>query len=636
MIRIVDALTLAQTKLKARKVRTALTIVVSGLLFSLATVLILTSDGIFASYDRMAAESMTGRYIISGMEGYQDTSTVLNDPELPRLAEERYKKLVDEKKAEAKRLGIEYDATGDPAPVEIIDGVKRLSFASPVAQQVLAEKTAEKFPAPTMEAFKKLADQYAPTDYYEVKNLQASGGGVYHEMKDGKEKYGDDNSKANEQGAPNDISEPKLAPKAMLETFMFKDYKWQASSGRVPVVVSQKRASTLANFKAPDKDAPAKERLDYSNSLREKVNGLTFDVCYRNAVSVEQISQAVAVAKEIEKNKNDRNYQQPALVYETPDPTSCGQAVVKRDVRSAEEKQYTAKLREFNQKFGLMTDPLQHKITYEVVGVAPNGWADSSVGFSMGIKDMITMLFMNDTFRFAIPSELYGSIENRAGLDTALAVADRGEAGQFDMRPMSQFYVEFADAEVARQFAEQETCRYGMNGCEPKEKPFMLQPFGSNSVAINQAKQAMATALMWIVGVVTVIASIIAGLTIGRTIADGRRETAVFRAIGFKRMDINQIYATYTVLLSLLTVVFTFLLSVAIAAAINSWLWLDTTLQAQLALGVTDASARFSYIAFTPKLLAVFGMIIVAGVIGMLLPLIRNVRRNPIRDMRDE
>ena len=175
-----------------------------------------------------------------------------------------------------------------------------------------------------------------------------------------------------------------------------------------------------------------------------------------------------------------------------------------------------------------------------------------------------------------------------------------------------------------------------MNGCKSADKPFVLSAFGSNSIALDDAKRGVTIALLWISGVVTVIAAVIAGLTIGRTIADGRRETAVFRAIGFKRFDISQVYITYTMLLSLLVMVFALAVGVLVALLAHNALWLETTVQAQLALGLTDVSQRFTYIGVSEKLVIVCGAVLSAGFIGMLLPLMRNVRRNPIRDMRDE
>ena len=164
----------------------------------------------------------------------------------------------------------------------------------------------------------------------------------------------------------------------------------------------------------------------------------------------------------------------------------------------------------------------------------------------------------------------------------------------------------------------------------------MLSPFGSNSIGLDDARKVTNTVLLWVIGVVGLLAAIIAGLTIGRTIADGRRETAVFRAIGFKRIDISQIYTTYTLMLCLRIVVFALMIGFGAALLVNHFHWLDTTSEARLALNLHSDNVEFSYIGLTPKLLYAIIAVMLAGLLGMLVPLARNIRRNPIADMRDE
>lgn len=637
MITVTDALALAQTKLRTRKVRTIVTIVVSGLLFSLAATVAIISDGVFTSYEKMSASSMTSRYIISGSPGYQDTYTLHSDPELIATAEARHKQLVNEKKAEAKRLGIEYDAASEPAPTETYDGNKALApYLSPIAQQVLNEAIKIHYPSRTLEDFKKFASKYNPTKYYTAKSIQPEDG-AFSEMKDGMEKFTTEDRSQQMSGPPADLSEVTLAPEALLSNYLLKDIKWTPGSGRVPVVVTQKRAATLTGYKAPGNEATADEKLSYAKNLRQKANGQTFEVCYRNNASLDLIGQALATAKEIEARKNDRDYIKPALIYGTPDPTSCGEVPIASDKRTAAEKQYDEKLKQFERKFNPKSEPVQQKITYEVVGVAPNGWNDMEQTFSMGVKDLVTGLLMTQNFRFAIPAEMYDQIADKSRFSQALATLEDGEQGNFSSLMMQgQYFAEFSDAQAARDFSKNESCQFGMNGCEPKSKYFYMSPFGSNSLALDEAKNGTSIALLWLTGIVSLIAAVIASLTIGRTIADGRRETSVFRAIGFKRLDIVQIYTTYTILLSLLTAAFTMALSTAVAVAVNHFLWLDSTVQAQLLLGTTDTTAHFSYVGFSFKQLAIAAIILFSGLVGMLLPLARNVRRNPIKDMRDE
>ena len=634
MIQLTDALVLASTKLRARKVRTIFTIVIAGLLFGLVASIVFISDGALQSTERMMSKSMTGRYIVSGSPMvFSNVGDASTDPALIERALAEYKQLVADKKAEAKRLGIEYDAARDPSPVETTDGQRHLVFGNKIADRLIAEEST----APGFVAFEKLTKGYNPVSVYETLTPKPKDGS-WKEMKSGVEKLDDDTEVGAKQSLqptawPDDINDQAIVPQALISNYLIAGYSWKPDNGRIPVVVSQKRAAALTGFVAPKDDAPATERLNYANELRKRAAGKTFEVCYRNSVSSDQINEALRVAKEVERNKNDKNYQKPSLIYGTPDPTSCGAAVVTRDARTTAEKQYADKERQLERKFGGVVDPVQQKLTYEVVGVSPNGWADSDMDFGLSIKDMVTSIFMTNSFRLAIPEELYSSMPNKAEYSAALSTDGV-------ISPMQSFaanyFTEFTSAETARAFIKEQNCEMTMNGCKSADKPFVLSAFGSNSIALDDAKRGVTIALLWISGVVTVIAAVIAGLTIGRTIADGRRETAVFRAIGFKRFDISQVYITYTILLSLLVMVFALATGVLVALLAHNALWLETTVQAQLALGLTDASQRFTYIGVSEKLVIVCGAVLVAGLIGMLLPLMRNVRRNPIRDMRDE
>lgn len=164
----------------------------------------------------------------------------------------------------------------------------------------------------------------------------------------------------------------------------------------------------------------------------------------------------------------------------------------------------------------------------------------------------------------------------------------------------------------------------------------MLAPFGSNSLAIDDAKRVIDNVIVVFTLIVMAIAGLIAGLTIGRTIADGRRETAVFRAIGFKRLDISQVYITYTLLLCMGIILISFGIGYGVALLVDSLNWVGATVTAQISLGATDSQQQFRFVGMSSKLLWVVAAIVASGLLGMMLPLIRNVRRSPIRDMRDE
>ena len=638
MIRPLDALRLASTKLRTRKIRTAFTVAIAGLLFGFVMIVIIVTDGAFSSIERMTEKSMTGRYIIGGTEAYDNLPVdITKDTELITKAQIEYKQLIADKKAEAKRLGIDYDPASEQNPIEIVDGKQSVSYGSRIGARLLNEKALAIKKPRTFDEFKSFAADYHPKQFYAVAPVTAKDGAI-NEMKDGVEDFktaavGQNNMSGS---GPTDIQELSLVPGGLLKNYMLSDYAWKPSSNHIPIVVTQKRAAKLANYPAPKQDAPAAEKLNYLRELRKKVNGLTIATCYRNSSSSAEISQAINTANEIDAKKGDKTYQKPSYILATPASDSCGAAIVTQDKRSAEEKAYNDKQLQFNKKFGEYVDPKQQKLVFEVVGVAPNSWMDMEQNFSLSIKDMMTALMMSQSFRFAVPVELYEQLPSKSSFDTIFSHDGATMPGPVYSTTSSSYYVEFSSANDARNFAKEQSCQYDMSGCMPKSKPFMMTPFGSNSIGLDEAKHITNTVLLWAIGIVGAIAAIIASFTIGRTIADGRRETAVFRAIGFKRMDISQIYTTYTFLLSLRIVIFALLIGVGAALLINHFYWLDTTSEMRLALNLYSDNVNFSYLGFTPKILIAGAAVILAGLLGMILPLARNVRRNPISDMRDE
>ena len=80
MIRLRDAFMMATTKLRTRRVRTALTVAIAGLLFGAVLAVALVVGGVFRSIDAMTEKSMAGRYIIGGNQAFQDTGMLMEDP----------------------------------------------------------------------------------------------------------------------------------------------------------------------------------------------------------------------------------------------------------------------------------------------------------------------------------------------------------------------------------------------------------------------------------------------------------------------------------------------------------------------------------------------------------------------------
>jgi hypothetical protein len=642
MIRQTDALRLARTKLKTHRIRTAITIIIAALLFGVLFFISFVSTGAFQSLASYSKQGLTSRYIASGSPG-NDTNFFQNQKVMD-IATRLYNEELVARKAEAKRLGLDESTavTGVQNPVNGSEqgGFTYLDMSNPISAKAIKEYLATQQQY-TTEDFLTLAKSYHPKATYTLTGLTANDGDVT-EMKGGKEIFDDPNksSPSYDYKKTPIFSEPLATmPTTLLESYLLKDPKWSPTSGTIPLLIPQFRAEQLLDMKAPADSASSQEKLNYSQTLREKITGKIIAACYRNVMSSQQIKQAVSVAAEIEQHKNDKTYQRPSLQYGLPSDDSCGQATVLRDVRTAAEKKEQQKLDEFNAKFN-NTDqtPRQEKLQFQVVGVLPDSVMAMGGAGSVDVRGLLSMMLMINLPGLSIPQSYLDQMPK----DSAFfrAYSDQPRNVMYSLYNKTAL-VEFSSDEQLKTFIDKENCKQTDSGsCDPKAspyKPFIIQSYGSNSAAIADAQKGFMNIFSIAMLVIIVIAIIILSFSISRAVADGRRETAVFRAIGFKRFDISLVYLTYTQLLALRIILVALLLGAVGALIVHSMYWVDLTVEARLAFGAKDAAQQFTLFGFDWKYLVLtVAAVLVATLLASIIPLVRNARRNPIRDMRDE
>ena len=390
------------------------------------------------------------------------------------------------------------------------------------------------------------------------------------------------------------------------------------------------------------RSASTAQKLKRIKDIRSKAGNLTFQMCYRNDVSQAQIQQAIQQQREISVNKGKKDYQLPSLVYALPDVTKCRNAVIVRDVRTNEEKKQEVNQKIFDSRFGKSVAPVSYLVTFKVVGVSP-AMNDSVTDLSQpgkkersrSFKDIVNDLLRVDSIGQVIPQSLYDRLPNKYAY-----------AGIFSYTPTYTFgnednvlyFVEFATAKDAQKFIDEQSCRTQYDGtCKPSGRLYMADLVFSNSSAIDDIQRQARIWLHYAMLAVIVLAVVIMWITVGRTIVDGRHETAIFRVIGFKRVDIASIYIVYTILLSLLVTTCAFGLGIIGAHLLDSQFAPGLTAQAQYGFNELSSAKRISLVGYDWHQLGLIAIICLAtGLLSVVLPLIRNVRRSPIRDMREE
>ena len=302
---------------------------------------------------------------------------------------------------------------------------------------------------------------------------------------------------------------------------------------------------------------------------------------------------------------------------------------VVRDVRTADTKALAAKQEKFDRTFG-KPDAQQTTLTFRIVGISPTISNGAAFGIGQFVSSMVTS---------SLGSGWYTPVEYSA-TNPLLAELFKPKAG-FGQLPM--YYAEFSNAQQAHDFVEKNDCKpdyMTMNpytGCVTAGKYFTLAPFGSNSLALDSALRIFNKVFSIAALVIAAIGAVIMMGTVGRIIADSRRETAVFRAIGAKRLDIAQIYITYTIFLALLICLFALTVGMAGAAFVQHRYGAEATVHALVAYNAQDLTRSFGLMTVYPAdMLRLLGLAVAGSLLSTVLPLLRNLRRNPIRDMRDE
>ena len=652
MIKFTDTIVLACTKLRARKVRTIVTVTLASLLFGVLVAVSLLTTGAFKSITDFREDGLTSRYIVavfsSGNEA-GSTGEMRRDPELITEAKARYEALIDEKTAEAERLEIPYHQASDQPPYTMsADGEDEvLQFSDPngIVADLMEEKYEHLFTLDDQE-LQVTAQQYGAIDHFTQADYRVATGATLDVFTDGEEVFYDesDMEMLEENYTPPIIEAHgmSIVPEEMSAPFMFADAQWQANDGSIPIILPQDAIERLLQKEAPSSNVPASERMAYLTELRQAAQSYTLHACYRNQASNHLIQQTILQQKEIAANQINDEYEAPKLRYELPDPTQCENPAIASDTRTDEEKEHDARQNEFDEKFNAKTEPESNFVAFTIVGMSPPRAAVEMPGEeerAMSTEDIVRDIFATSGIQQAIPQQLYDqfSAEQKAAHANLFTFEPNYFVQGFGAEK-EKHYIEFASATDAQRFIDEQSCTVNVYGnCTPEDRKYNAAFVFSNSVAIDDLQEIATKWFTYAMLGVIILAAIIMWITVGRSIADGRHETAVFRAIGFKRGDIASVYICYTVLLSVLVAIFAGVIGVASAYVVQQQFAPHLTAQAQFAFGGLDLGKEVNLIGVDQQqLLYILAACLLTGLLSMILPLLANVRRSPIKDMREE
>lgn len=638
MMNQIDAFLLARTKLQSHRVRTAITIAIAGLLFGLIIAVITVAQGALASIDKYSSVGLNNRTII-GVSYTPQVSSFneyehMSDPDFVNEVDSAYKADIANKQVIAKKYSVTYDpSVSDPSPIGIDTITKQKVITSDGVSSVIVQRIAN-------ERREASGKHFSITDYIksyesaslrgEFGSLQPTSGAITY-MKNGKENQ-QVSSNSVQDGMIGNGSGVSLAilDETISEPFITnKDF--ESSKGEVPVIIPFSNAETLLGLSQLSKDASPAEQRERLQYVRTHIGDATASFCYRNDASRMLLGQAVAQQDELKKAAGNKDYIKPSVIYNAPDTSSCSAITIQSDTRSATVKQDDANRISFEKEAGIWQgDPIEHKVVVRGVGVS----GDFNTGTStLSITTLVNSL-LNSNLGYgtwSIPAGLLAQIPKDSRPDTIFNAQSNSPDVYASTTVSKSYLVEFKDKDEARALLQRTGAYTGSSG------DVSAYQFGSGTLFIDEARTWAEQALIWILIVVGLVAVIILWGIIGRTIADSRRESAVFRAIGATKIDIANIYGIYTLLISFRIVIFALILGLFIALIVDMLLSDTATLGAQLAYAAVDTNIMFHF--FTPLsvyTLIVIAIIVLAGLLASIVPIILGARRNPIADMRED
>ncbi len=653
MIRPSYALKLARTKLKTKRLLLIITIAISALLFGVIIASILIITGFYRSTDSYLRTALDGKYLVSvspvipnNVMGFMSMAETPSDVLRAHLLDLQKQYIASQKKLTS-QYGVAFnedaiDPILKPNPFGIKDDYgnvrEAINHESPAYQLYVAELQ-DKWLASayaTTKELRKLADAKGATAYYQNSDASLSYTDTIY-LSGGKE----DLSKVVNPDIP-ESDAIKNSSYTFIDQSLIKRYILPENQVRrenktaIPVVIAKGEAVKFfgKTLSLDDEPSSPSSKTAWMKTLQEKINGFTYQACYRNNTERNFIQETM---RQNQATGKDDTAQKPAVTYNLP-VDACTSVTVKKDNRNPLQKTAEAKTEEYQKAAGIYSQPTTQLLTFQVVGIMPDiSMINTSLDDLPSLVDsLLSSQYSNSAL---IPNQLYEKLpEENQHKDILQSKVDSFgfSREKFVDAGVVPAIVSFSSAGEAKVFMDAHTCPgYDADNCK---KPWISQVYGPvNYLLIDDISDRISWVARLVLPIAVVIAVIIMSFTMARVIIDSRHETAVFRALGAKRKDIVHIYLTYSVLVALLVILCSFVIGFAVVLILQGMYRDDIADYVKVSYGVFNESNTFSLIGVDGTLLGLTtAVIFIVGIISVIPSLLRNVRRNPIRDMRDE
>lgn len=648
MIRPRYAVTLARTKLRSKRGILIASIIVASLLFAALIAFVILFTGVEKSAREYVKVSGNDRYLVKTSPVVP--SSVLTFPfelnreqieELRAFEAEYYASIREEYEAQ----GIEYDESSE-VPIlkaaswmpESVPEELRYNVDYPSAPaQALLEKKMQDYIASAQNKIgnlQEIGSRYGAQGYYSQQQSPLPALPSTRLIVDGKESF-EQRDPSYEITRAVRTSSYSIASQQVLSRYMLDQTDKELKG--IPVIITAQEAAKVfgETLEIGEEPETATDKTNWLREIQQKLNGHTYQACYRNEPEQAMLTKIERDYAEMQNNKDNSDYEAPGLQYDYSEEP-CGDIVVVSDTRSSQEKAAVLAEEEAQKKLGTYIEPKHALLTFQVVGIMnyqqPTSLTASADAF---IKNLLTP--QDYTANTAIiPAELYQQLPEAMRLDQFTDAVKRHYGNSYAMisEDFAPRILEFSTIESAKAFIDTEGCSMTNPECD---RLFYADPYGSNYLILDEIGKLF-TKIAWIAfPVILGLATVIMWFTISRIMAENRKETAVYRAMGAKRSDITSIYVTYVMMVAGYIALLSTLIGVGLAFGLHYYYEPTLTSTAATSFGIIDKAPTFGLFDISsPILLIIIGSIFVTSLIASIQPLIRNVIRSPIRDMREE
>ena len=599
-MKFADAYILARTKRKTRRIRTALVVIVSSLLFALLFGLAFATQGLINAGNQVGDVGFNARNLTSVVPITQGKG-------FDYEAERKHIQKQMDTELKARKVDVNNDVknSGD-YQAELERRFAKRMEADQVAANEKTEKRLESLGNPTdvyhflpLPLGHMASDQPNPKADPFVEALSQEEEG---QSKDGPMGFDPFGSNLEFYGVEAGMLRTQVATGQTLG--------WQPGQP-YPIVVSYSYLEKLSE--RPLTNLSPKERNAGYRELIQQNTGRELPYCYRNTTAQEQLRAVFAYNKVAEKDKLASTKPLAIHVCRGFDQKELKKLDIISDVDPTGSKPL----------FPLpkVQAPVTKNIKFKIVGFVPANQVFGGV-------DVITQIL---TSIGALPTGPYPGVVPIEVIkaDPTLKETATGDTGY----SFPTLFVDFKTRADQKAFVAK-----GCSGMDcNQDGALMMMPFGNIKSSLEGVFRFVSKALFIAALVIMAIAGLMIMFTISKVIADSVKEIAVFRSLGARRRDIAQIYYTYGMMLAGSALV----VAVVLAAA-GAYL-LTALLDDKIAQGLIQATGAFNsdisvvLLGIQPIwVLGIMGALVVATALGIAVPVLASIRRKLITILREE